>query len=45
MQTIKMRVRLPSGAITTVAVIAESFAVAKQMIEAQYGPGSFRGYV
>lgn len=45
MQTIKIRVRLPSGAITTVAIVAESFAIAKQMVEAQYGPGSFRGYV
>lgn len=45
MSSYKMRVRLPNGMITEVEHRAISGAVARQMVEAQYGAGSFLGFL
>lgn len=45
MQTYSVRVRLPNGSFFTATVQAISAGMAKQQIEAQYGPGSFMGFL
>lgn len=39
----RIRVRLPNGSSTVVTVEAISTGIAKQIVEAQYGPGTFLG--
>lgn len=45
MNTFTLRVRLSNGMITEVTVQAISPAVARAMVESQYGAGSFLGYL
>lgn len=41
----KILVRLPSGTTTKVTVEATAPGIAKQMVESQYGVGSFAGFI
>ena len=45
MSTYTMRVRVSEGMYVAVAVQAQSPTFAKQMVEAQYGPGSCVGFL
>ncbi len=45
MNTYTLRVRLPNGMITEVQISAISGGVARQIAEAQYGSGSFLGFL
>jgi hypothetical protein len=45
MQSYTIRVRLGNGMITEVTVQAISPGVARQIVEGQYGSGSFLGYL
>ena len=40
-----LRVRLPNGSFTEVSIRARSPGYAKQLAEAQYGAGSFMGFI
>lgn len=45
MNKFKVRVRLANGSFTTVTVEAQSPAYARQIVESQYGSGSFLGFL
>jgi hypothetical protein len=45
MDTYKIRVRLANGMVTEVQVSAQSATLARQMVESQYGAGSFLGHL
>jgi hypothetical protein len=45
MNTYRIQVRLSNGMVTETAVQAISPAIARAMVESQYGAGSFLGYL
>lgn len=45
MNTYRMLIRLSNGMTTEVSYQAISPAIARQMVESQYGSGSFLGYL
>lgn len=45
MNNYRVRVRLPNGSFVDIDIQAQSPGYARQIAEAQYGAGSFRGFV